>query len=284
MIGRITYAILRRMFNFYVSFFDGKKYKFDQNYNLKSIDKCFEDRKSNISNKDIFQRVSKSYNKAKTKERKLQGRGKSLSNEAIQIIADNLEITFDMAVARLKHNVELSTQGYSNMVYYDQLNEENPVHCYQPYIFLTSGELEEIENMFLDLGASPSTSDAPKNLGSFIQNEILQFNGLDRNDIDEASLQYQEIMDKTVQQAWMEIFNVDFVYPQIAKTKILKMSSQSGAKFDKEIDAFYNAVRGFEFSSSELEKYTWTISQSSKNTSEKFYWIPANKFPGMSKD
>lgn len=65
MIGRITYAILRRMFNFYVSLFDGKKYKFDQNYNLKFIDKCFEDRKSNISNKDIFQRVSKSYNKAK---------------------------------------------------------------------------------------------------------------------------------------------------------------------------------------------------------------------------
>ena len=65
MIGRITYAILRRMFNFYVSLFDGKKYKFDQNYNLKFIDKCFVDRKSNISNKDIFQRVSNSYNKAK---------------------------------------------------------------------------------------------------------------------------------------------------------------------------------------------------------------------------
>jgi hypothetical protein len=65
MIGRITYAILRRMFNFYVSFFDGKKYKIDQNYNLKFIDKCFEDRKSNIFNKDIFQRVSNSYNKAK---------------------------------------------------------------------------------------------------------------------------------------------------------------------------------------------------------------------------
>jgi hypothetical protein len=113
----------------------------------------------------------------------------------------------------------------------------------------------------------------------------LQVNGLNRNDIDEASLQYQEIMDKTVQQAWMEIFNVDFVYPQIAKTKILKLSSESGEeKFDKELKDFYAAVRGFEFSASELDKYTWTISQSSKNTSEKFYWIPANKFPGMSKD
>ena len=52
----------------------------------------------------------------------------------------------------------------------------------------------------------------------------------------------------------------------------------------KELNDFYAAVRGFEFSVSELDKYTWTISQSSKNTSEKFYWIPANKFPGMSKD
>ena len=230
--------------------------------------------------------LEESYNKAKTKERKLrEGRGKSLSEDAIQIIADNLGITYEMADARLKHNVELSTQGYSNMVYYDQLNEENPVHCYQPYIFLTSGELEEVENMFLDLGASPATgADASKNLGSFIQQEILQFNGLNRNDIDETSLQYQRIMDKTVQQAWMEIFNVDFVYPQIAKTKILKLSSQSGEKFGKELNDFYAAVRGFEFSASELDKYTWTISQSSKNTSEKFYWIPANKFPGMSND
>jgi len=65
MIGRISYAILRRIFNFYVSLFDGKKYKFDKNYNLKLIDKCFVDRKSNITKKDIFQRVSSSYNKAK---------------------------------------------------------------------------------------------------------------------------------------------------------------------------------------------------------------------------
>jgi hypothetical protein len=65
MIARISYAILRRMFNLYVSLFDGRGFKSDKNYNLNSIDDCFLDRKSNISNKDIFQRVCSAYNKAK---------------------------------------------------------------------------------------------------------------------------------------------------------------------------------------------------------------------------
>jgi hypothetical protein len=65
MIARISYAILRRMFNLYVSLFDGRGFKSDKNYNLNSIDDFFLDHKSNISNKDIFQRVSSAYNKAK---------------------------------------------------------------------------------------------------------------------------------------------------------------------------------------------------------------------------
>tara|TARA_B110000967_G_C18865987_1_gene552715 strand:+ start:1017 stop:2159 length:1143 start_codon:yes stop_codon:yes gene_type:complete len=65
MISRIIYAILRRTFNLYVSLFDGKKFKTDKNYNLSSINKCFTDRKSNINNPIIFERVSSSYNKAK---------------------------------------------------------------------------------------------------------------------------------------------------------------------------------------------------------------------------
>ena len=65
MIGRISYAVLRRIFNLYVSLFDGKKFKADKNYNLNSIENCFLDRKSDVSNKDIFQRVSISYNKSK---------------------------------------------------------------------------------------------------------------------------------------------------------------------------------------------------------------------------
>ncbi len=65
MIGRIKYAILRRIFNLYVSSFDGSKYRNDPNYNLSSINDCFLSRKSQTIDSNIFERICRSYNLAK---------------------------------------------------------------------------------------------------------------------------------------------------------------------------------------------------------------------------
>jgi hypothetical protein len=65
MIGRLTYAVLRRFFNIYVSCFDGKEYKNDPNYNIDFIDECFDSRKSQITDSNIFERITNSYNKSK---------------------------------------------------------------------------------------------------------------------------------------------------------------------------------------------------------------------------
>ena len=65
MISRIKYAVLRRFFNVYVSFFDGNKYKNDPNYNLDLINDCFLNRKSKTVDSSIFERICISYNEAK---------------------------------------------------------------------------------------------------------------------------------------------------------------------------------------------------------------------------
>lgn len=228
----------------------------------------------------------KSLDNAKTKIMSLSpGQGKPLPDEAIRIIADVLNISVEEANRRMDNNVDVSIPGYTSMVYYDQFNEDNPVHCYQPYIFLTSGELEDIENLFLELGADPdSDATAKKNLQAFILEQLLKFHGLDRNDFNEENPLYDKIMGQTVQQAWQEILNVDFVFPKIAKTKISSLPTQDSKQFNNELNAFYSSVAAFKFSKRDLIKYRWSISESSKSDSEKFYWIPANKFPGMSKD
>jgi len=62
--GRYLYAVLRRIYGFYVSKFDGN-FKNDPNYNLQLIAECFIERHSECYDSDLFKRICTSYNKAK---------------------------------------------------------------------------------------------------------------------------------------------------------------------------------------------------------------------------
>lgn len=107
MLGRIMYAILRRIFNIYVSSFDGKKYKIDKNYNLKLINECFKDRKSNISDTKVFERICNSYNKAKLAQKKVS-EAYQVSNEWLPIYQKYMsDITEVLQSRNLKSMMEI---------------------------------------------------------------------------------------------------------------------------------------------------------------------------------
>ena len=146
-------------------------------------------------------------------------------------------------------------------------------------MFVTSKELEIVIEKFGHLKGMNQT-EAAQALEDFFTDQLKIMHGL--INLPNNGPKIQELKSQTVEHAWNELFNVDFVYPELSvKIGYLSSGSLKGNKVKQELIHFIKTVQSFKLSQKEQSDITWTNNYNSSNNSEEFLWIPARKFPGM---
>ncbi|MAO46625.1 MAG: hypothetical protein CL823_05680 [Crocinitomicaceae bacterium] len=224
---------------------------------------------------DELNYIRKKYNKRLVDlQEKING-NKSWDEETVRILAQNSGKSFEEYMEVLNSEGHVSVVGQTNMKYYGK-----DVSAYTPYVFVTSKELDIVIEKFNKLKGMNQLQ-AAQALEDFFTDQLKIMHGLINLPNNDPKI--QELKSQTVEHAWNELFNVDFVYPELSKVKIGNLSSGSlkNKTVKKELNHFLKTVQSFKLSQKEQRDITWTNNYNSSNNSEEFLWIPARKFPGM---
>lgn len=145
-------------------------------------------------------------------------------------------------------------------------DQPNDIDVLRPYVFLSQDEFNDITDSFNDLehqGAEDKQREALETLC---------------NDIIESQVgsahQRAKYKDKTMNEIWLEFFQVDFNIPELRHVKLGEIK-EVDVGFSQAYNALMRAKKKWE--KINISQREWKAAKSNQS----FYWVPASKFPGF---
>jgi hypothetical protein len=149
----------------------------------------------------------------------------------------------------------------------EHCNGPSDVKVLVPYVFLSQVDFIRISNSFNDLASKGAVSQQKDALETMCRNIILTQVGSP-----EELSKYEK---KTMNEIWLEFFQVDFNIPELRDVKLDEIKTVE-AGFGDAYDALMRAKDKWQLM--DISEREWEIA-STRN--QKFYWVPASKFPGF---
>ena len=139
-----------------------------------------------------------------------------------------------------------------------------------PYVFISQQDYNRLTNNFLMLEQGGTTIDKQESLYKLCKNLILATTGQDPVALD-------KYLNKTMNEIWIDLFQVDFNIKGLKNTKVKNIKALDGGKFNNAYKAIARAAAKWEDLT--IDDFEWRLS---RTPNQKFYWVPAEFFPGFS--
>lgn len=152
----------------------------------------------------------------------------------------------------------------------ERCDAQDEIDVMVPYVFLSQIDFNTISNSLNDLEFAQGATAKKEALDALCKNLI-------RTQLGSASELERYLREgKTMNDVWLEFFQVEFNIPELRDEKLEEIRSVDNADFDIAYDALLKAKRDWELV--DIQEREWEIA-STRN--QKFYWVEANFFPGF---
>ncbi len=185
----------------------------------------------------------------------------------IQYLIDNLDITRTKAVQFVEAVGDVSVPGFTSMKPCQE--PESKVDMLLPYVFVSQEDYERLKKNFRQLNDGGPIDVQKANLSRLCEQLIQTATGSD-------AVELEKYMNKSMNQIWVDLFQVDFNIRGLKYTKVENIRSLNGDRFRDSYAAIKKAAERWE--ELPIDRYEWELASTSN---QKFYWIPAKYFPGF---
>lgn len=193
--------------------------------------------------------------------------GAQYNEEILRIAAERLyeqdpSNSMDYYMDMIRSMKEFSFQGYTSMVFNSRASE-----CYDPVVFLSDKELDDVLDLFGKFRISGSNFDKREALYNALREQTMKMLGAENS---------ENIDNKSLNEIWDIILNVPFdennFYAALADMPLKDLKNVEGEDFETFLYSFEKKVEGFNKANFKSSRFMIADTY--------FYWIPLSKFPG----
>ena len=185
----------------------------------------------------------------------------------IQFLMESLDISRAKAEQFVKAGGDVSVPRFTSMKPCQE--PRSNVDMLVPYVFVSQEDYNRLKKNFQQLAEGGPVDVQKDNLFRLCQQLIKTATGSDE-------VELEKYMNKSMNQIWVDLFQVDFNIRGLKYTKLKDIRSLDGAKFRNSYAAIEQAAKRWE--GLPINRFEWKLA---KTPVQKFYWIPAEYFPGF---
>lgn len=187
--------------------------------------------------------------------------------EFILFLMESLDISRIKAEQFVKAGGDVSVPMFTSMK--PCRKPQSNIDMLVPYVFVSQEDYNRLKKNFQKLAEGGPVDVQKDNLFQLCQQLIKTATGSDE-------LELEEYMGKSMNQIWVDLFQVDFNIRGLKYTKLKDIRSLDGAKFRNSYAAIEQAAKRWE--ELPINRFEWELA---RTPVQKYYWIPAEYFPGF---